>query len=202
MVLRAILITAAFSFVVLAQSSGADEALIAGSVPVPPTAHWRRSFQILASYQSWEEHSQFYSNSTAFAGRSIILTPCLGGGLSYQNTSYDLTVGGCYGLGKAHSEINAANVDTSAAVNMFSLFAKGLKKLTNSGSGLGLQGGLLNRSITATMLDGSSVTADHLDVELMMLGRLAWQKFFFDFKGGTLIGQPSALWIIEFGCTL
>lgn len=163
---------------------------------------WWHQFELILNYTSWEERSKFYSPKSDLQGKSVVLAPCLGGEYAIKNALYSTAFGGCYMYGTAHSQIEGPSFDNGAKIQGYSIFAKAVRRLSESGSGAGMQIGFLGHSITATLNDGTTAQADHLEVSVLAIGRLQFPLCFLDFKGGSLIGEPSALWSIELGVFL
>ena len=163
---------------------------------------FERRFQILLSYLTWEETSEFYVSRSVYKGHSVTLVPCLGGAVASSSYFYDYSAGSCYGLGKAHSQVDGKSFDSGANVEAFNGFIKALRKFSEGRAAMGLQAGLLNRGITGHISTGESAKASHLDLTLVGVARLSFTRTFFDLKGGVLFGQTGTLWSLEFGYTL
>lgn len=160
---------------------------------------WRVRYQLIAGYLSWEERPHFYTNARPYDGKAVALSSCLGAAAAYQNGFYSLEGGACLGVGNANVQLDGDRFDNAAAVQAISIFTKAIKKVSDAGSGYGLQLGVFNHGITSHTSDGSAATFGQLGVDVMVIGRLSFRHLFFDLKGGSLFGQPSAIWNIETG---
>ena len=161
---------------------------------------WYRHVSLTISIVSWEERPNFYSVTNSQSTKAVNLTPCVGAQYSYANSIYDWSGGLCYGLfGHTSVQIDDNNFDGGAKLQLLLGHARFLRKLTPSGSGFGIQGAVFNRTIDAKYADGTPTSASSIGYSASLVGRLSLSKMFFEFKGGTIFGDPSAVWEFAVG---
>lgn len=161
-------------------------------------SRYHRAWYIAAGYWSWLDKISLSKDAGTSDSKAVVLTPWLGLRWSSSNGFYDFSGGAGVGRGTAHVSFSNGSFDSSGKVLFVSAFGRALKKTSESGSGVGLEADFASRTIEASDSTGKE-RGSALGVILMGVGRLQFSKAYIDFKGGSYVQVPSAVWNIEIG---
>jgi hypothetical protein len=146
------------------------------------------------SYWTWEDRVPFSVTTRAHA---TFYTPCLGLGAHYTNDFYQWSGGACIGVGVGELVFSDGTFDNHASITLLNGFVSGLLKLSDSGAGIGIEGDIMSSSITGTTAGGIGVSTESEEFAALLVGRMRFSSVDVKLKGGTIFGNPGALWEVE-----
>ncbi|PWU17460.1 MAG: hypothetical protein C5B49_08830 [Bdellovibrio sp.] len=155
---------------------------------------YRYNLSIGLSYWTWEDRPQFTGFQT---GRSMVYTPCLGFSLAYANADYEWSGGGCYGAGRSDLLFADGHYDNYASEKLLAGFGSVLAKLADGRAGFGVEADFMDSTIGGKSSNGSDLSDENQRAALMIVGRFRLSPLEIKFKGGTIVSNPGAIWVVE-----
>jgi len=160
---------------------------------------YKLSLGVLLGYSTWEDRIYF---KTSIPTHAILFVPSIGLALNYTNAFYDWSGGVSYGIGDGELKFSDNSFDDHPKVTVVSGFASGLIQIHDSAAAFGAEVAARSVNVNGHNADGSTATTSPTELSALAVGRFRVSKLDLKFKGGMILGNPSALWAVEFGYPL
>lgn len=155
---------------------------------------YKLSFSFTAGYGTWEDRPSFDYKLKA---KAVLFAPCVGLAANYIGDDYIWSAGACYAQGHADVQFNDGQFDDHGSISMVNGMGSVMMRVSEGGSAYGLEGNWMNATMSGKASGDRKVSAANQDFAFLAVGRYQFYSIDLKFKGGTIVGKPSAMWAFE-----
>ncbi len=151
----------------------------------------------------WRDSFDFSDGGISYKGIALAQGLCAGGKLGRANHFSEYSLNGCLGQGKASLDFDGPEFSKGHSTLFALVGASAIRKYSDNNIGVGLDLSAIARQIDITSAQGGSNKEWRVGISPAAILRLATsESFFFEVKGGRIIGERSGIWSLDFGWTL
>lgn len=136
-----------------------------------------------------------------YSGKGVGGGPTLSLGAFNENFFREYSYGITFGRSSSNLQItNSPDYIQSASVNILGAYLQAIKKISESGSGFGINLQIGYFGFTGKLPNGYAINATNTEVIGSLIGRTAFYDIgYVDFKWGNSLRRGNTFWIVEIG---